>query len=156
MRKRKIFALSILILVLFLTGCAHVISREARKFAATDIPFQWIAQNPERYKGVLVIWGGEIIETLNVKEGTHIIVLPKPLGYSETPIMEANSGGRFLVLYKGFLDPANYKKGEIVTVAGMIEGEMILPLHEIEYSYPYLMVQELYLWKPDELSYYYY
>ena len=155
MKKIKIFALFILVMILYISGCAHVISRESRKFAATNIPFQWIAQNPERYKGILVIWGGEIIETLNVKEGTQLIVLQKPLGYSEMPKMENNSGGRFLVLYEGFLDPAIYGKGEIITVAGIVEGEKILPLHEIEYSYPYLMAQEIYFWRRDKLSQYY-
>jgi len=154
MNKTKIFALFIIVMILSLSGCAHVISREARKFAATNIPFQWIAQNPERYKGILVIWGGEIIETLNVKEGTQIIVLQKPLGYSEAPKMESDSGGRFLVLYKGFLDPAIYAKGEMITVAGMVEAEKHLPLHEIEYNYPYLIAQEIYFWKRDELSQY--
>ena len=154
MKKIKIFTLFILVMILYSSGCAHVISRESREFAATNIPFQWIAQNPERYKGILVIWGGKIIETLNVKEGTHLIVLQKPLGYSEMPKMESNSGGRFLVLYNGFLDPAIYGKGEIITVAGIVEGEIVLPLHEIEYSYPYLMAQEIYFWRRDELSQY--
>ena len=152
MRKIKLLFLFFLVIILFLSGCAHVISREARKFAASNIPFQWIAENPERYKGILVIWGGQIIETRNVEEGTQIIVLQKYLGYSEEPMMESNSGGRFLVLYKGFLDPFIYAEGEIITVAGIIEGEKMLPLYEIEYSYPYINAKEIYLWKRDELS----
>ena len=120
--------------------------------AASKIPFQWISQNPERYKGILVIWGGEVIETRNLKEGTQVIILQRSLGYSEEPLLASTSGGRFIALYNGFLDPAIYKKGRIITVAGIIEGEKMLPLYEIEYSYPYINAKEIYLWKRDELS----
>lgn len=156
MRKRGAFFLLLTLAVLLIAGCAHVISKESRRLSARNIPFQWIAQNPERYKGIMVIWGGQIIETNPLQEGTQITVLQRPLGYSEEPIGYNNSEGRFLVLYKGFLDPAVYEKGEIITVAGVIEGEKTLPLGEIEYHYPYLNAREIHLWKPDELNQYYY
>ncbi len=156
MKKPTKILLFFTIIALFISGCAHVISKESRTLAARKIPFQWIAQNPENYKGIMVIWGGDIIETQNLKEGTQIVVLQKPLARSEQPIEENKSGGRFLVLYKGFLDPAIYEKGRIITVAGIIEGEKVLPLGQSEYRYPYLNAREIHLWKPDELGQYYY
>ncbi len=155
MKKIRFLFPFIILSVFYFLGCAHVISKESRRLAVNNIPFQWIAQNPGRYKGVLVIWGGEIIQTRNLKEGSQIVVLQRSLGYSEEPLMESNSGGRFLVFYKGFLDPAIYEKGKLITVAGIIEGEKALPLDQINYSYPFVDVQEIHLWKQDELSYYY-
>ncbi|MGA1874108.1 MAG: Slp family lipoprotein [bacterium] len=152
MKGLKSLSVCVMLFSLALAGCAHVISGESRRLAATNVPFQWIAHNPEGYKGVFVIWGGQIIETRNLREGAHLVILQRPLGYSEEPLIESNSGGRFLVLYKGFLDPSIYQSGKIVTVAGIIEGEKTLPLDEIEYRYPYLNAKEIHLWKRSELS----
>jgi len=155
-KKPNKILLFLTIILLFISGCAHVISKESRSLAARKIPFQWIAQNPEGYKGIMVVWGGDIIETQNLKEGTQIVVLQRPLARSEQPIEENKSGGRFLVLYKGFLDPAIYEKGRKITVAGIIEGEKVLPLGQSEYHYPYLNAREIHLWKPDDMGQYYY
>jgi outer membrane lipoprotein len=35
-----------------------------------------------------------------------------------------------------------------VTVGGVIEGKKVMPLGEIQYSYPLLVAKEIYLW-PD-------
>jgi outer membrane lipoprotein len=156
MKKLNKLLLFFTIIALFLSGCAHVISKESRSLAARKIPFQWIAQNPEGYKGIMVIWGGQIIETQNLKEGTQIIVLQRTLAGAEQPMENDKSGGRFLVLYPGFLDPAIYGEGRIITVAGVIEGEKTLPLGQSEYRYPCLIAREIHLWAPDELGQYYY
>ena len=156
MKKQTGFLLLFTIIALLVSSCAHVISKDSRRLAARKIPFQWIAQNPEGYRGIMVIWGGQIVETRNLKEGTEIVVLQMPLDRSEQPIGDNKSGGRFLVLYKGFLDPAVYEKGKIITVAGIIEGEKALSLGETEYHYPYLNVREIHLWTSDEINQYYY
>ncbi len=53
-----------LFLVLFLFGiilsCAPVISPELRAKVDPDLTFKEVLQNPDAYKGKLVIWGGEI------------------------------------------------------------------------------------------------
>ena len=144
---RKHLILGIMALVITISGCSHVISKESRNMAVKNIPFQWIAENPARYQGILVIWGGEIIETKNTQEGTIIEILQRPLGYSEEPDETQGSGGRFLVLYDtGYLDPALFQKGTKITVAGMVEGEKRIRLGEIEYPYPYLIDREIHVW----------
>ena len=144
------------LLLLNIMSCTHAISREARDMAVRDIPFQWIAENPERYRGALVIWGGEVIESKNLREGTLIEVLQRPLGRSEKPDETKNSGGRFLVLYDaGFLDPSVFRRGTKITVAGVVEGKKVLQMGgmvrmgEVNYSYPYLMAREIHLWESD-------
>ena len=78
-----------------------------------------------------------------------------PLDRSEQPIGDNKFGGRFLVLYQGFLDPAIYEKGKIITVAGIIKGDKALPLGDTEYHYPYLNAREIHLWVPEEMILYY-
>ncbi|MEW6379105.1 MAG: Slp family lipoprotein [bacterium] len=162
--KAKFFpAAPVLILVAVLSmisimGCTHTISKEARDMAVNDIPFQWIAENPERYRGAFVIWGGEIINLQSLGEGTLIEVLQRPLGRSEEPDETKISGGRFLVLYDaGFLDPALFQRGVKITVAGIVEGRRMLrsgsvvQMGELNYAYPYLIAREVYLWENERM-----
>lgn len=68
----------LLLLILF-SGCTPI-SKELRAQTDRTVGFQQVFQNPEAYKGKIVIWGGEIIETINQKDGTTlIVVLQRPL-----------------------------------------------------------------------------
>jgi outer membrane lipoprotein len=134
------------IIVSQVSGCAPI-SKELRAEADQTLTFQQVFENPEAYKGKMVIWGGEIIRTLNQKDKTTLIeVLQKPLGWRGEPKRTDASGGRFLVLVEAFLDPHTYGKGRAITVAGEILGEKIRPLGEIEYRYPLLVSKQIHLW----------
>ena len=149
---RRIRFLFILILFLFATGCAHVISRNFRDQVDPALTFRQVKQNPDEYKGKMVLWGGEIIHTLNQKVGSTLIeVLQRPLDWGEEPDRSRGSEGRFLVLEKGYLDPYIYRSGRKITVAGEIQGERIKLLGEMDYRYPLLLNKEIYLWQ----DYYY-
>ena len=144
--------LAVPLLLLSIMSCTHAISKEARDMAVNDIPFRWIAENPERYRGAFVIWGGEIINSQNLGDGALIEVLQRPLGRLEEPDETKNSGGRFLVLYdSGFLDPAIFLKGVKITVAGIVEGQRVLQtggvvqMGELSYSYPYILAREIHI-----------
>jgi starvation-inducible outer membrane lipoprotein len=68
----------LLLLILF-SGCTPI-SKELRAQTDRTVGFQQVFQNPEAHKGKIVIWGGEIIETINQKDGTTlIVVLQRPL-----------------------------------------------------------------------------
>jgi len=45
------------------------------------------------------------------------------------------------------LDPEIYKRGNQVTLAGVVSGEKILPLGEGSYNYPVIMIKELHLYE---------
>jgi hypothetical protein len=106
-----------------------------------------VLQNPTAYVGKIVLWGGEIIETVNVQGGSEITVLETPLDYQERPESARYSRGRFIAKSSEFLDPAIYKKGQKITLAGEIVGNEIKPLGKTEYAYPVVMVKQLHLWK---------
>ena len=156
--KRKIWLLvAAPLLLLSIISCSHVISREARDMAVNDIPFQWIAENSERYRGAFVIWGGEILNVQNLGDGALIEVLQRPLGRSEEPDETKNSSGRFLVLYDtGLLDPAIFLRGVKITVAGIVEGQRVLQtggvvqMGEASYVYPFILAREVYLWQNEK------
>ena len=137
----------ILLLMIVLPACAPVISKELRKTADLTTTFQQVFQNPEAYKGKTVIWGGEIIETINQKDRSTLVeVLQRPLDWLEEPQRTEPSGGRFLILADGYLDPYIFRRGRRLTVAGEILGGQTKPLGEMEYRYPLLRSKQIYLW----------
>lgn len=65
------------VLILFLLwlplGCAHVISKDIRAQTDPLITFKQVSQNPNVYRGRMVVWGGEIIDTINQKDGSTLV-----------------------------------------------------------------------------------
>jgi outer membrane lipoprotein len=135
--------------LLVASTCANPpIAKQYRQEAQSeDLTFSMVLQNPDAYVGDIVLWGGSIIETRNFKEGTEIIVLETPLGREERPRSAKQSGGRFIAMSSRFLDPALYKAGRKITLAGQITGKKALSLGETTYTYPVVTVKQLHLWE---------
>jgi outer membrane lipoprotein len=143
----------IFMVMISLAGCAPVISEGIRMQVVRGISFKEVFQNPEAYQGKVVLWSGVIVAGRNQKAGTLLEVLEKPADSQGRPKDVDQSEGRFLAIYDGFLDLAIYSQGREVTIAGEIEGKRVLPLGEMEYTYPLLSIKEIYLWKTREQSY---
>ena len=139
--------------ILLFSGCVHVISKDLRTKSDPTLTLGQVRKNPNAYKEKLVVWGGEIIDTVNQSDGTtQIEVFQKPLGWRGEPKDTVASEGRFLAIADKDLDPYIYRRGKKITVAGEIIGEKIKPLGEMEYRYPVLSGKQIYLWP----QYYYY
>lgn len=151
---RKFFCI-IPLLLYSLTGCVHVISMDLREKVDKNISFKEIIKDPDAVKGKTVLISGVILGSRNTKEGTLIEILQKPADLEERPKEVYISDGRFLALYDGYLDTEIYSRGMETAVAGEITGKRILPLDEIEYSYPLILIKEIHLFKPkkEEMSY---
>ncbi len=139
------------LLIVILPGCLPI-SKQLRAEADKTLTFQKVFQDPEAYKGRIVIWGGEIVETINQKDdATLIVVLQRPLDWTEEPTFKL-SGGRFIILVEGYVDPYVFRRGRRITAAGEIQGKKVMRLGELEYPSPLLLSKQLYLWG----EYYYY
>jgi len=145
----KIWIRWVLILLVFLlSGCAHVISKELRIQSDPSLGFSQVRQNPNAFKGKMVIWGGEIIETVNQRDATtQIEVFQKPLGWRGEPRQTASSEGRFLILVNQYLDPYLYRTGRNITVMGEVLEGKIKTLGEMDYRYPLLSGRQIHLWQ---------
>ncbi len=137
-----------LIMLASVTGCAPVISKSLLQQVNPDVTFETAFDNPEAVRDTTILWGGEIVSTRNLKEGTLVEVLQKPLDTGKKPKQGDNSRGRFLALYDGFLDGEVYAKGRVVTIAGVVKGRRVQLLDEIEYNYPLIELKEIHLWEP--------
>lgn len=151
--KRWIRHLLLAGLFLLPSACAHVISSEVRAKAQKDLSFPAVLAHPDAYRGETVIWGGQVIDTLNEPGATFIKILQIPLDFTGMPEDEEQSQGRFLAEVKGYADPEVYRKGRRVTLAGEVIGQKVEPLGEIEYAYPRVKVQEIHLWKQYPAGY---
>jgi outer membrane lipoprotein len=152
MKNRFILFLPFLLIPL-VSGCAHVISKDLRASSDLSLTLKQVQEDPNAYKGKSVVWGGEIIQTVNQQDGTtEIEVFQRPLGWREEPKDTLASEGRFLIIADKYLDPYVFRRGRKITVAGEIQGEEIKPLGEMDYRYPLLLSKQIYLWE----DYYYY
>ena len=154
--KFKDSGILLLLFLLFLSGCSHVISKDLRNTANLSLTLAQVKERPEAYKSKTVVWGGEIIQTENQKDGTTLIeVFQRPLSSRGEPKETVASEGRFLALVDKYLDPYLFRRGKKITVAGEIRGEKIRPLGEMDYRYPLLLAKEMHLWEYYYYPYYY-
>ncbi|HPL62168.1 MAG TPA: Slp family lipoprotein [Syntrophales bacterium] len=144
MRRNRIFLM--LICATFLCSCAPF-SREIIRQSDEVLTVRDVQQSPEKYAGRMVLWGGSILETINQKSETVLRILKFDLDMQKKPARSDKPEGRFEIRYPGFLDPAIYESGRLVTVAGKIEGISTAPLGEIKYGYPVVRAVEIRLWE---------
>jgi len=137
-------------LFLISTGCTPLISKDLRKEISRDITFKQVIKDPDACKGKTVLISGIILGSKNTKEGTLIEILQKPADLQGRPMDVDESDGRFLALYDGYLDTAIYTRGREVAVAGEIKEKRVLPLGEIDYTYPLISIRVIHLFKPKK------
>src|SRR5450756_1259572 len=99
--KNIILAIS---LSLFFQGCTYAIHREYTRQADRTISFHEIRQDPELYKGKLVIIGGTIAQVGSTDHGTLLEVVERSLDYWGRPERTNKTGGRFMLLYPAHLN----------------------------------------------------
>ena len=138
--------------MLFLQGCTYAISPSVAGKADRTISFELLQADPEVCTGKLLILGGTISQTTNMKQGTLIEVDQKKLDYWGKPERTKKTGGRFLLFYTGFLDSMIYAPGRDITVAGEVLGLSIPMLGDKQYDYPVLLSKELKLWERERQS----
>lgn len=133
-------------LAIALAGCAAGISAQARSQVTYTGTFGALQQNPGRYKGETVILGGRIIQTQVLEGATEIVVLQLDLDASDQPQNNDQSQGRFIIRSSGFLDPAIYPPGTLVTVVGKVQADEVRPIGQMAYRYPVIDPVEIKKW----------
>jgi outer membrane lipoprotein len=145
---RSVFITSMLCtLVLLLNACAPVISPQLMEQVDRNMTYGSLSSRPDEAKGKIVLLGGTIVQTVPKPEETEIEVVQKQVSSSGEPYLTDKSEGRYLVVVNRFLDPAIYRSGRDITVAGEVQGSVLRRLGEIDYRYPVIAALEIYLWK---------
>ncbi len=144
---RKLFIL-ILPFLLLLGGCAHNLSKKALSLADRTITFGKLRENPDAYRGKLVILGGVIEAVTQTPHGTQLEVEQYGLDGREMPDEASGSGGRFLAIVPEKLAESACGTGLLVSMAGEVTGKKAMVIEGAEYSYPVIAVRELRIIRP--------
>lgn len=138
------------VVLFFFQGCTYAISPSLVEKSDKTISFEMLRTDPAIYKGRLVIFGGVIAQTSNLKQGTLITVIQKPLDYWGKPVRTNKTAGQFLVFSARYLDGLTYSAGREITVAAEVAGTRLHTLGEREFDQPVLISQELKLWPREQ------
>jgi outer membrane lipoprotein len=137
-------------------GCAPVFPRGITDRVDRHVSFKELQNNPEKFKGTWLMLGGIIVTVKNLKEGTLLEILQKPLDSDGRPLETDRTNGRFLISSDQFLDSAVYRRDRRITIVGQVMGQRILPLDEIMYRYPLLSAEALHLWSPASTPHFFF
>ena len=138
-----------------LSGCASYPISKGLRQEAKPLTLAQVNAHPHGYTDATVIWGGQIVTTVNSTNGGSIYVLKLPLNSDGRPSRYSISPGRFIAHRNGFIDPEIFRKGQLITVAGAITGVKTQPLQKSQYTYPVIGIEELHLWNRRPVTYYY-
>jgi outer membrane lipoprotein len=130
-----------------IVACAGGISKQSQSQVTFFGPFSAVQQQPEKYRGETVMWGGRIINTLPGEKTTELVVLQLGLGSQNRPKDNDQSQGRFLVHSSQFLDPAIYPQGALITVVGPVKGAESRSIGQMTYRYPVVNLIEIKKWQ---------
>ena len=138
------------------SGVPPAIRGDAAAGARNPVSVEEVQRDADAYRGQRVRWGGSIIAVRNLPHSTEIEVLSRPLDNDGEPRADADGAGRFIGRVPGFIDPAEYVKNRLLTVAGLIDGVETRDVGEYPYRYPVIAVSSRYLWpvpEPDSYPY---
>jgi outer membrane lipoprotein len=146
MKFRNASNIIVIFFIFLVMGCAAGISKQSRSMVTYTGSFSELQKTPDAYKGEVVMMGGRIIETKASSPLSEITILQLAIDYSGRPVNIDQSEGRFIVQSKQLLDPAVYQKDMLITVVGTLVGSKVLPIGDLEYTYPVLELIEIKLW----------
>ena len=146
----------IFILFAILIGCAHPISQELQKGLDESLTFERLIEAPEDFIGKRVMFGGTIVKTRTLANGTEIEVVQKKIGFTGYPQTGDETAGRFIFFNKGFLEPEIYSRGRGITGVGKLTGTKVGKVGERPYEFPVIETEELKLVDNVERNPYFY
>lgn len=138
--------------MLFSQGCTYAISSGMVDKADKSVLFEKLQADPDSFKGKLIIVGGTIEKASEMKQGTLLEVIQRPLDYWGKPERTKRTGGRFLVFHPGMLNMLAYAPGIDITVAGEVLGTSIPMISNKQYDYPVVSSKEMKRWEPEPRS----
>lgn len=102
--------------------------------------------SPGEWRGRDVRWGGQVVRIDNRASETWLEVMGQPLDGDARPT--GQSEGRFIAVFPGFVDPAAFGPGTVLTVIGRIDGVVEEKIGDFPYRFPLVRVERHYFWPP--------
>ena len=137
--------------VIVLSGCANAPVFDLANVDRLVQPRQ-VAAEPHTYQSKQVLWGGVIISSRNVQQGSELEVLAHPLDRNLKPDDAAEALGRFIAFERGYLETLDYAPGRLVTLVGVVERTEQRSVGEALYTYPVITISQLHIWPEQDAS----
>jgi outer membrane lipoprotein len=139
--------LALLALVLPLGACATTPEFDLTGINRDLTPEQASAGN---IQGQTVLWGGIIIDSKNLAQGTRLEILAYPLDSHHKPRTADQPIGRFLATRDSYLETVDYAPGRLVTLTGTLTGTQQGKIGDADYRYPNVAITALHLWSKHD------
>lgn len=136
------------LLLVMLTGCASPLPPSLQQPLPQSPDLRAVLDDPERYRGQRVRWGGVIVSVLNLSSGSEIEVLARPLDSAGRPYASGPALGRFIARSADFVDPLVFTSNSELTLGGMLSAPLTRRIGDYTYTYPVVEVDALHLWAP--------
>ncbi|QBQ54016.1 Slp family lipoprotein [Nitrosococcus wardiae] len=144
----------IFILGMLVSACAQM-PKAIQEELPVNPSIETVRANIDDFQGQRVRWGGVIQEIKNLEARTIIEIVGKPLNNEGRPRAIDESPGRFLAVFREFIDPAIYTSGRLITVLGEVTGAETGEIGAFNYRYPVVHVDRDYLWPREIVQYAY-
>ncbi len=129
--------------VLFLSACAQQPPKPLRGEFSNMSPQQYQATPVADLK---IRWTGIVIDVENKPDHSCLIIMAKvPNQYARPSYENRIDLGRFIACKSTFIEPANFKN-KAVTVTGRVKQLVVKKIDELDYSYPLVDADIIYLW----------
>lgn len=148
---RSLLCLPAVLVLLTVAACAPAPIYKTTPQAVAATP-QQVAQTPERFAGGDVIWGGRIVQVVNLADHSEIELLAYPLDSSQRPKANDSGNGRFIALLPGYAEPLDYPAGAMMTVSGKLNGSRAGKVGEADYVFPLVGTAQSHVWTPEEMT----
>lgn len=129
-------------LLLLLSSCASTFPKALMAQVDPTVSFPQLLQNPDAYRGRLILMGGELIRTVRGDGETELEILQRPLSADALPRLSQTSQGRFLVRVPASLQRELPTLGGLIAVVGEVRGSKDRGGEPL----PYLEARELKAW----------
>ncbi len=127
-----------------LAGCASPVIRDTARIASLS-PID-VQQGTVIADDTEVLWGGRIVAFDNRVDRTEIEVVAFPLARDQSPLTEAPSEGRFLLVLPGYVESADYAVGRHLTMRGLLAGTREWRVQDRAYLYPVVRGRDVHVW----------
>ena len=105
-----------------------------------------VQQDPDRYTGATVLWGGRIVAFDNHIDRSEVEILAFPLDRDRQPLTDAPGEGRFVLVLPGYVDASDYAVGRHLSMRGTLAGTRSGHVQDQPYLHPVVRAEHVHAW----------
>jgi len=94
----------------------------------------------------VVLWAGMIVGVDVLPDATEITIESYPLDKSQRPVVDGPTGGRFVAVLPGYVEPLDLPEGRFLSVKGRVAGSREARLRGELGILPVIYADARYLW----------